>query len=219
MKDKNNQCLSLNSFEVSWLLHSINATIDNWYWYTWYIQSVSSLRLDTGMLMEKESKSENMRLGLQVTIFLSQRRLPSFERTHTQKAEAQRRNLTLSELLDSAALKASDFPVMWLAGPSFISSSFVATQSVLHSPAATASLENLIQSWGLPWWLSGKDSACQCRRCQFPPWVGKIPWRRKWQPTPVFLPGKSNRQRSLAGYSPWGVERVRHDLATKRQQW
>jgi len=38
---------------------------------------------------------------------------------------------------------------------------------------------------------------------QFDPWVGKIPWRRKWQPTPVFLPGESHGQRSLAGYSPW----------------
>jgi len=38
----------------------------------------------------------------------------------------------------------------------------------------------------------------------FDPWVGKIPWRRKWQPTPVFLPWKSHRQRSLVGYSPWG---------------
>ena len=36
--------------------------------------------------------------------------------------------------------------------------------------------------------------------------VGKIPWRRAWQPTPVFLPGKSHRQRSLAGYSPWGCK-------------
>ena len=44
---------------------------------------------------------------------------------------------------------------------------------------------------GLPWWLSGKDSACQCRRHGFDPWVWKIPWRRNWQPTPVFLPGKS----------------------------
>ena len=34
--------------------------------------------------------------------------------------------------------------------------------------------------------------------------VGKIPWRRKWQPTPVFLPGESHGQRNLAGYSPWG---------------
>ena len=37
----------------------------------------------------------------------------------------------------------------------------------------------------------------------FDPWVGKIPWRRKWQPTPVLLPGKSHGQRSLVGYSPW----------------
>ena len=54
---------------------------------------------------------------------------------------------------------------------------------------------------------SGKESACQCRRCRrhrFNPWVGKIPWRKKWQSTPVFLPGESHGQRILAGYSPWG---------------
>ena len=39
---------------------------------------------------------------------------------------------------------------------------------------------------------------------RFDPWVGKIPWRREWQPTPVILPGEFHRQRSLAGYSPWG---------------
>ena len=50
----------------------------------------------------------------------------------------------------------------------------------------------------------GKEPACQCRRRRFDPWVGKIPWRRKWHPTPVFLPGKSHGQRSLEGYSPWG---------------
>ena len=49
-----------------------------------------------------------------------------------------------------------------------------------------------------------KNLPAQCRRCRFDPWVGKISWRRKWQPTPEFLPGKSHRQRSLAGYSPWG---------------
>ena len=43
-----------------------------------------------------------------------------------------------------------------------------------------------------------------CGRLGFDPWVGKIPWRRAWQPTPVFLPGESNGQRSLAGYSLWG---------------
>ena len=47
-------------------------------------------------------------------------------------------------------------------------------------------------------------------------WVGKIPWRRKWQPTPVFLPGKLHKQRTLEGYSPWDC-RVGHILATKQQ--
>ena len=49
-----------------------------------------------------------------------------------------------------------------------------------------------------------KESACQCRTPGFKSWVRKIPWRRKWQPTPVLLPGKSHGQRSLVGYSPWG---------------
>ena len=65
---------------------------------------------------------------------------------------------------------------------------------------------------GLPWWLSGKESTCRCRRSWFDPWVGKISWRRKWQPTLVFLPGKSHRQRSLAGYSPWGSKELWLDL-------
>ena len=47
---------------------------------------------------------------------------------------------------------------------------------------------------------------------------GEIPRRRKWQPTPVFLPGKSHGLRSLAGYNPWGCKRVRHDIVTKQQQ-
>ena len=66
--------------------------------------------------------------------------------------------------------------------------------------------------------LSGKGSACQCRRCGLNPWLAETPWRRKWQPTPVFLPGRFHGQRSLAGYSPWGHKRIRHDLATKQQQ-
>ena len=49
------------------------------------------------------------------------------------------------------------------------------------------------------------------------PWVRKIPWRKKWLPTPVILPGKSHGQRSLAGYHPWGRKRVGHNLATKQQ--
>ena len=53
---------------------------------------------------------------------------------------------------------------------------------------------------------------------RFNPWVRKIPWRSKGQPTPALLPGKSHRRRSLTGYSPRGCERVRHNLATKQQQ-
>ena len=52
--------------------------------------------------------------------------------------------------------------------------------------------------------MAQQEYTCQCRRCQFNPWVGKIPWRRKRQPTSVFLPGKFRKQRSLTGYSPWG---------------
>ena len=61
---------------------------------------------------------------------------------------------------------------------------------------------------GFPGGTSGKEPACQCRGWKslgFDPWVGKIPWRRAWQPTLVFLPGESHGQRSLVGYSPWGL--------------
>ena len=75
-----------------------------------------------------------------------------------------------------------------------------------------------LSDWTKLKWLSGKEPACQCRRCDFDPWVGEIPWRRKWQPSPVFLPGKSHEQRSLLGSSPWGHKRVRYYLATEQQQ-
>ena len=58
----------------------------------------------------------------------------------------------------------------------------------------------------LPRWISGKDSACQHRRHGFDPYVGKIPWSRKWQPTPVFLPGEFHGQSILVGYCPWGLK-------------
>ena len=77
----------------------------------------------------------------------------------------------------------------------------------------TTAQEELLYKWriqcharkstGLPWLLSGKESAFQRRRLGFDPYVGKIPWRRNWQHTPVFLPGKSHDQRSLVGFSPW----------------
>ena len=100
---------------------------------------------------------------------------------------------------------------------------------VLESPATTQERDfyKLIRSiaWGKGQRLAGRDleealdgrcfpvgsegkeePACQCRRCGFHPWVGKIPWRRAWQPIPVFLPGESRGQNlcSLGGYSSWG---------------
>ena len=54
----------------------------------------------------------------------------------------------------------------------------------------------------------------QCRRPGFSPWVRKIPWRREWQPTLAFWPGEFHGQRSLAGYSPWGSQRVRYHWVT-----
>ena len=58
-------------------------------------------------------------------------------------------------------------------------------------------------------------------RDRFDPWVGKVPWWRKWQPTPVFVPKKSHRQRSLEGYSPWGhkeLDRIER-LSTRTAIW
>ena len=74
---------------------------------------------------------------------------------------------------------------------------------------------------GLPWWFSGEESACQCwrlRRRGLDPRGGKILWQRKWQPTPVFLLGKSHGQRNLVGYSPWDRKRVGNNLGTKQKQ-
>ena len=71
---------------------------------------------------------------------------------------------------------------------------------------------------------NGKGSACQCRRLRFNPWVRKIPWRREWQPTPVFLPGESHGLWNPVGYSPWGhreldvIENVCHRGLGKTRQ-
>ena len=95
--------------------------------------------------------------------------------------------------------------------PAFLVSRF---QSSKWSHSTLWSFRKVIQT---PGGAGGKESTCQCRRCkrhEFDPWVGKIPWSRKWQPTPVFLPGKFHGQRSLVGYSQWGC-RVRHNWATE----
>ena len=60
-----------------------------------------------------------------------------------------------------------------------------------------------IQCHGLPRWCQWLRTRLPVQRCGFDSWVGQIPWKRAWQPTPVFLPGESRGQRSLVGYSPW----------------
>ena len=62
--------------------------------------------------------------------------------------------------------------------------------------------------WALPKDGKGWVSCLQCRRPGFNSWVRKIPWRREWLPTPIFLPGEFHAQRSLAGYSPWGCKEL-----------
>ena len=61
----------------------------------------------------------------------------------------------------------------------------------------------IIQYW-LPWWLRQQRIRLQSKRSRFDPWIGKIPRRKEWQATPVFLPGEFHGQRNLVGYSPWG---------------
>jgi len=63
---------------------------------------------------------------------------------------------------------------------------------------------------GLPGGAAIKESPSQSRRYGLDPWVRKIPWRREWPPTPVFLPGKFHGQRSLESYNPWGC-RVKYN--------
>ena len=88
---------------------------------------------------------------------------------------------------------------------SFLSHEFDISRSLRqvgsHSICPVTGLFHSVQC--LPWWLRWWRICLQCRRPRFDPWVMKIPWRRKWQPTLVFLPGKFHGQRSLMGYSPW----------------
>ena len=107
---------------------------------------------------------------------------------------------------------------MWLPTPIFLSGEFNGQRSLTdYSPWGYQ--ESDTTEWlslYFPWWYSGKEFTHQCRRLRFSPWIGKIPWRRKWQPTPVFLPGKFHGQRSLEGYSPRGHKRVGHNLVTEQ---
>ena len=113
----------------------------------------------------------------------------------------------------------SDLRIRW---PKYWSFSFNISPSNEHPGLPSVCPKNhLLSPKGstrLPRWLSGKEYTCQCRRQGFDPWSMKIPWRRKWQPTSAFLPGKFHGQRSLVGYSPRGRKRVRHDVETKNNE-
>ena len=92
------------------------------------------------------------------------------------------------------------------------SSKMVANENLqVDIPSRISPSESAEQSPGNPT-LTG------CWRCRFDLWVRKIPWRRKWQPTPVFLPEKSHGQRSLAVYSPWGRKESDTNEHTHRTQ-
>ena len=75
---------------------------------------------------------------------------------------------------------------------------------------------------GFPGSTRAQELTCQCRRPGFTPWVGRFPWRRAWQPTPVFLPGESPWTEGPGGLQSMGSQRVTHDWATKHyttQAW
>ena len=85
----------------------------------------------------------------------------------------------------------------------------ISTNESSHSCSNASYCFNGTCGIGLPRWCSGKEFACQCRRCRFDPDVGKMASRRKWQPTSVFLPGKHHGQRSLVGNYPWTHKETR----------
>ena len=86
----------------------------------------------------------------------------------------------------------------------------------MSSPSITCKKNHICCCFGLPGGPELQLPAMQEAQVQS---LGQEdPLEKEWKPTPVFLPGKSLGQRSLAGYSPWGHKRVRHNLVTKQQQ-
>ena len=95
----------------------------------------------------------------------------------------------------------------------------ITTEQLLSKRKSNQFIKLFMKLNGFPGGIIGKKkkkkSACQCgrhkrrdKRCGFNPWVGKIPLGRKWQSTPVFLPGKFHGRRKLVGYNPWGAKKL-----------
>ena len=74
---------------------------------------------------------------------------------------------------------------------------------ILNIVSCAVKQDLVVYPFYIPGGLESKESTCQCRRPGLVPWAGKIPWRKGWLPTPVFLPGEFCGQRRLVGYSPW----------------
>ena len=104
--------------------------------------------------------------------------------------------------------------IPWMEEPGRLQS--LGSQRVGQDWATSLSLSLLWE--GLHWWLSGKESAYYFKRHGFDPWIRKMTWRRKWQPTPVLLPGKSHGQtEEPRGLQSLRSQRGRHNLLTKQQ--
>ena len=102
---------------------------------------------------------------------------------------------------DNISLQKGKAHTMWIPGHVSLTEGAASTEAL--GGVRTKELYSL----GFPGGSDGKESAGSGRP-GFNPWVWKIPWRRAWQPTPLFLPGESPGQRSLAGYSPWGCKEL-----------
>ena len=99
----------------------------------------------------------------------------------------------------------------------------VSTNSSLWGPVSIClnAAPGTLEGPGIPRWLSGKEPACQCRsykRLGLDSWVRKKPWRRKWQPIPVFLPGESPRTEEPGGLQSMGSQTAGHDWAQHIQK-
>ena len=109
----------------------------------------------------------------------------------------------LSRLVITFLPRSKHLLISWLQSPSVV---ILEPPKIKSDTVSTESLDLLKTQYhlnGLPWWLRRQRIHLQCGRPGFDPWVGKIPWRRKWQSTPVFLPGESPWTEEPGGHSPW----------------